>query len=179
MHSKSSDLTVLEKSGTVIETSLLSHATGRYYSLNNKLSLAILDTVRYILSFCRPLPASVVKINMSVWSDLWSGEYFLVFIVFCLSRDITLHLTDFFSLQFILVHLASNSAQGEDSVLEMAASKSCNSVLVFDFCHIIHLMIWKLKWFSFHSLLFEMTKCKTRLAPRMHKAHWRAKDQSF
>lgn len=67
--------------------------------------------------------------------------YFLVFFIFCLSHNITLHSTDFFSLQFILVQLASNSAQGEDSVLEMAASKSYNSVLVFNFCHIVHLMI--------------------------------------
>jgi len=71
--------------------------------------------------------------------------FFLVFIIFYLSHSVTLHLTYFFSLQFILVHLASNSAQGEDSVLEMAASKSSNSVLVFNFCHIVHLMIRKFK----------------------------------
>lgn len=67
----------------------------------------------------------------------------LVLAIFCLSRNTTFHLTNFSSLQFILVHLASDSAQGEDNALKMAASKGSNNsrVSMFAFCQVVHFVL--------------------------------------
>lgn len=152
---------ILEKSG-IWFGSLTPPATDRHHPLNTKLSQTILDREKKLhysvlqkdmfkctLFFFRPLSDSGISWNTIPINTIPVWQYFIVFVIFFLSHNIILHLTNFFSLQFILVHLASNSAQVEDSVLEMAASKSYNSLLVFNFCHIFHLMVWKLKWFPF------------------------------
>lgn len=62
--------------GFVIKTVLVSWARDRHDTLDNKLSLTILDTVKYILSFHRPFPGNGIKINtVTVWSDLYSFLY--------------------------------------------------------------------------------------------------------
>lgn len=62
--------------GLVIKTVLMSWARDRHDTLNNKLSLTILDTVKCIISFHRPFPGNGIKIHtIIVWSDLCTFLY--------------------------------------------------------------------------------------------------------